>query len=258
MSELHPTVKFNSYLPSEARNALNQEEQLGLGFLIDHKDINILIHFSSHDTAEDMGDESKFEEPLSRSHIYAIEEPGYDPAEQLSLDAIAKRRFPLELISASTDAVYGRKLGAVYKTGIKAVLADIDVNHRLNQEPGTLQLLPFMVTEYTNNGDNAELSTVQAVAEQIAAHETQREWVILAQLGKHIESLSKTDPAIAEKLASGQLNIFMTYGDLHTGLFHKLREIGLKPQRTFVEKPVIYPALASVIRQKMFKHTKQK
>jgi hypothetical protein len=256
MSEQTATAESNLDLPSEAREVLNLDELHELDFLATHPNIHILMHFSRHGKPEDLGDESYFETPLAKSDIYAIENLRHEPDEQSILDDVSKQRFSLKHIIASTDGHTARTLSAIHQSGIHAIITDVGADHGLSDETNTSLLIPLLGMSLAAHDNDPQHPKVETLAEDIADKENTREWIVLSELGKKIEGLSHSDPNIAEKLASGELNVFMTFGANHTGLFHKLRKLGLDSKRTFPQKPYIYDFISTVMRQKMFERSK--
>ena len=256
MSEQTTTAESNLDLPSEARDVLSLGELHGLDFLATHPNTHILVHFSPHSKPEDLGDESYFEKPLEKADIYAMEHLRHEPDEQSILNDVSNQRFSLKDIAVNTEGILPRTLSAVHQTGIRAVITDIDANHSLSHETKTSSLIPLLGMTLLMHGDDPKHPEVEKLTESIAKLENSREWVVLSELGNKIEQLCQSDPTIAEKLASGELNVFMTFGSLHTGLFHKLRRLGLDPKRTFPNKPHIYDFISTAIRQKMFERSK--
>lgn len=245
-------------LPDEALSMLSVNEIAGLRFLADHPDFNILIHFSTHEKAEDLGDEAHFEIPLSEADLYAHENHGYERTEsQFVLDSFSKRLFPPELLPQvlehAGESFNGRKLKAIYETGIPAIAADVTSDHWLaNQEPSLQQLTNTIEAIYAGELPGVNGAMAEPLIRMVADRQKVREWAILADLGNKLAELATHDQAIADKLQAGDLNVFMTYGSAHTGLFHKLRKIGLLPKRTFPTMPYTYPAALSALRKKMF------
>lgn len=256
MSEQIATAKSNLDLPSEARDVLNLDELHGLDFLATHPNINILVHFSRHRKSEDLGDESYFETPLAKSDIYAIENLRYESDEQSILNDVSKQRFSLNHIAATTDGHTARTLSAIHRSGVRAIISDVGADHRLSDETNTSSLIPLLGMSLAAHKNDPQHPMVEALAEEIVDKENLREWIVLSELGKKIGELSQSDSKIAEKLSSGELNVFMTFGANHTGLFHKLRKLGLDPKRTFPQKPYIYDFISTVMRQKMFERSK--
>ena len=240
-------------LPDEALAVLDESEAQGLRFLADHPNLNVLIHFSAHREAIDLGDNTYFEELLGKADVYAQENDGYDPTEaQIILDIFSKGRIEatavpraLELAGNSFEA---RQLKSIHETGVVAFPADISSGHALaNQEPSTGQLFDALAMP------DATEAMKDSLGKLIAERENAREWVILADLGHKLSELAISDPMVNDKLQNDQLNVFMTYGSMHTGLFHKLKRLGIHPERTFPHKPFVYPALTALIRKEMLK-----
>ena len=211
----------------------------------------------THEKAEDLGDEAYFEVPLSKADLYAHESLGYERTEsQFVLDCFSGRKFPLELLPqvlANADGSFSeRKLTAIYTTGTLAIAADVTSDHWLaNQEPSIQQLVDTIEAIYAGELQGLNETAAEPLLKVIADRQTAREWVILADLGNRLAELAASDQTISDKLRSGNLNVFMTYGSAHTGLFHKLRQIGLHPKRTFPTMPYTYPAAVSLVRKKM-------
>ena len=245
-------------LPPEALTRLNEDEATGLRFLANHPNFNILIHFSEHGKAEDLGDEDYFEVPLAKADLYAHENLGYERAEnQYVLDIFSRRLIPRELLGqvleSGGDSFNDRKLTAIYDTGTYAVAADVTSDHWLvNQEPSIQHLGYMLEAIYTGGMPGTSESIAGALINIVADRQKVREWIILSDLGNKIAELATVDPTIADKLQGGILNVFMTYGSAHTGLFHKLRQLGLRPKRTFPTMPYEYSPVVSAIRKKIF------
>jgi hypothetical protein len=251
-------IQPQSELPSETLAVLGENETTGLRFLADNPNLNILIHFSTHENADDLGDDSYFEVPLGKADVYAHENHGYQQAEsQFVLDAFSKRLFPPELLpqvlAHAGDSFNDRKLTAVYNTGTPAISADVVSDHWLVKlAPSIKQLAVSIEAIYAGELQGVNEAMAEPLIEIVADRQKAREWVILADLGSKLAKLALRDETIGDKLQSGNLNIFMTYGSVHTGLFHKLRQLGLQPERTFPTKPYIYPPALSLLRKKMF------
>lgn len=246
-----PNTLPENLLPPHAIEVLAEREVDGLKFLVQHPATNIHIHFSKHVTASDLGDENLFEVPLSNADIYAFELYRYVPAQEKLVRDLAMGSWLVRLSTITTKSSFDRRENkAIYKSGIIPIIADMPINH---PKPDTNRTHKLIQERYKGDCVEDWPHSEAIIARLVATDRDAREWVILATLGMKLEELTKINPSIAQKIKDSDLNIFWTIGASHTTVFYKLRNMGLKPTRSFPQKPYLMNPDGIRVRQQMFK-----
>lgn len=227
--------------PLDALNlpeGLTSEDRKGIAFLQANPNINIDIYFSEHGTASNLGPPGEYEKKVANADVYAYEANEVPRSYERMLGRLAAGkvlgRVTAPLFQEAVSSFGKRKLGAIRNSGVVPVAADVPVGHPLQKSQKARMKL------HSDTIENIRRNKIQEAMESAqgyAVHNHAREWVGLGRLGSKIKELTETDPAMAEKLRAGDLNVFMTYGTFHSTMFYKLQKLGLSPTRSFEGVP---------------------
>ncbi|KKU52679.1 MAG: hypothetical protein UX72_C0003G0060 [Parcubacteria group bacterium GW2011_GWA2_47_10] len=210
---------------------------------------NVDIFFSAHKTTEDI---KGFEERLKNADIYIPEALGWDEEALSSLREVSEgRKTPRELIQElqgnPDNPEYAAQLyRAEMLYGTKKPLGIID----LPDSSQFFEHLKKRVVDFSNSVNFEQiLDTYLAHLEEDADFEKKREEHMLDSLGPVLEKLVKEHPELSKKKG---LNVFMTLGSAHTGVYHGLKEGGIEAARSFKVEPYCWGYEVEAIRRYRF------
>ena len=218
--------------------------------------ISYHIFYAPHFTAKDF---ENLKNTFDKADIYVPELVGWDFRTKDQLNRLSQGEFTPEELAAkgfiSNKSARFRQYQIIYNSKKPILFVDMPLQHKLipisdrNDELGKESLGLFTKGDFKSSFKKIYQYTIAETD-----YEKKREELIKKNLEEEVKKFIKTDSKLKDK---SDINVLLSLGAVHTGIYHKLKKEEARVSREFSRQPFIFDSTAQSIREMMLSRRKK-